>query len=81
MNGRIPTPSVTTGRYVLLEDHIYRLAATSDTLIFVNGYIAGCLCVCMCFSQCAEYSTDDSYNLKTHALSSRKCLCIVFLIF
>ena len=78
LNGRIPTSSVTTGRYVLLEDHVYRLAATSDILIFVNDYITAYFCVCMCFCQCAEYSTDDSYNLKTHALSSRKCLCIVF---
>ena len=67
---------MSNGRHVSLEDHVYRLAATSDILILVNDYIAECLCVRMCFIQCSEYSTDDFYILKTHALSSRKCLCI-----
>ena len=75
-SGRIPNPSMSNGRQGSLEDHVYRLAATSDILILVNDYIAGCLCVHMCFIQCSEYSTDDSYILKTHAFSSRKCLCI-----
>lgn len=54
----------------------YRVAATSDVLIFVNDYIAGCLYVHMYFIQCAEYNTNDPYILKTHAPSSRKGLCI-----